>query len=123
MGVGLVAGAACALAVRMKYRFGYDDALDVVGVHLCGGLVGGVLIGLFASPASLGGEFDAGLIEGGGLGLLLEQIFANVVVGVFAFVVTYIIIKALDATIGLRVDEDTERIGLDTTLHAEAAYT
>ncbi len=123
LGVGLVAGAACAMAVRLKFRMGYDDALDVVGVHLCGGLVGGLLIGFFASPASLGGDFDAGLIEGGGLGLLLEQILANLVVGGFAFAVTFAIVKALDATIGLRVDDDTERVGLDTTQHAEAAYT
>ncbi len=122
LGVGLVAGALCALAVRLKFRFGYDDALDVVGVHLVGGLVGGILIGLFASPASLGGDFEAGLIEGGGAGLLFEQIFANVVVGVFSFVVTFALVKALDATIGLRVSDDDERAGLDSTQHAETAY-
>lgn len=122
LGVGLVAGAVCALAVRLKFRFGYDDALDVVGVHLAGGLVGGILIGIFASPSALGGDFEGGLIEGDGMGLLLEQIFANVVVGVFAFTVTWILVKALDATIGLRVDEDDERAGLDTTQHAETAY-
>ncbi|MFT7599034.1 MAG: Amt family ammonium transporter [Acidimicrobiales bacterium] len=122
IGVGLAAGALCALAVRMKFKFGYDDALDVVGVHLVGGLVGGLLIGVFASPSALGGDFDGGLIEGDGAGLLLEQIFANAVVGVFAFVMTFIIVKGLDATIGLRVSEDDERVGLDTTQHAETAY-
>ncbi len=122
--VGVAAGALCALAVRLKFRFGYDDALDVVGVHLVGGLVGGILIGVFASPASLGDAeaFEAGLIDGGGAGLLLEQIFANVVVLVFAFVVTFAIAKIMDATIGLRVAEDDERSGLDTSEHAETAY-
>jgi Amt family ammonium transporter len=122
LGVGIFAGALCALAVRLKFKFGYDDALDVVGVHLVGGLVGGILIGFFASPESLGGEFDAGIIEGGGAGLLFEQILANAVVGVYAFVVTFIIVKVLDATIGVRVSDDDERTGLDSTQHAESAY-
>lgn len=121
--VGLIVGAACALAVRIKFRFGYDDALDVVGVHFVGGLIGGILIGFFASPASLGGaDFEAGLFEGGGIGLLVEQIFANGFVMVFAFVATYAIARGLDATIGLRVNIDDERAGLDTTQHAETAY-
>ncbi len=122
--VGVAAGALCALAVRLKFRFGYDDALDVVGVHMVGGLVGGILIGVFASPVSLGDPeaFEAGLIDGGGAGLLLEQIFANVVVLVFAFVVTFVIAKVMDATMGLRVTEDDERTGLDTSQHAETAY-
>jgi len=122
LGVGLAAGAACAYAVRLKFRYGYDDALDVVGVHMVGGLVGGLLIGVFASPSALGGEFDGGLIEGDGAGLLFEQVFANGIVGVFAFVVTFAIAKALDATMGLRVTGDDEQTGLDTTQHSESAY-
>ncbi|MDH3681926.1 MAG: ammonium transporter [Acidimicrobiia bacterium] len=124
MGVGLFAGALCALAVRLKYRFGYDDALDVVGVHLVGGLVGGILIGFFANSGVFGeSNPDAdGVFAGGGGGLLLEQIFANVFVMVFAFVVTYVIARVLDALIGLRVAEDDERTGLDQSEHAETAY-
>ncbi len=122
MSVGLVCGALCALAVRLKFRIGYDDALDVVGVHFVGGLVGGLLIGVFASPSALGGTFDGGLIEGDGAGLLLEQLFANIVVAVFSFVVTFAIAKALDATIGLRVTLEQEREGLDANQHAETAY-
>ncbi len=122
LAVGLVAGAVCALAVRLKLRFGYDDALDVVGVHFVGGLVGGLLIGVFASPSALGGEFEGGLIEGDGPGLLFEQILANVVVAVFSFVVTFAIAKAIDATMGLRVTPEQEREGLDSTQHAETAY-
>lgn len=122
MSVGIMAGALCALAVRLKFRFGYDDALDVVGVHFVGGLVGGLLIGVFASPSALGGEFEGGLIEGDGAGLLVEQLFANVLVAVFAFAVTFALAKALDATIGLRVAAEQEREGLDSTQHAETAY-
>ena len=124
MGVGLVAGAVCALAVRLKFRFGFDDALDVVGVHLVGGLVGGVLIGFFANSEVFGSSNpdNDGLFAGGGVDLLVEQVFANVFVLLFAFVVTYGIAKALDATIGLRVEADEEQLGLDRSEHAEAAY-
>ena len=122
--VGLAAGAACAAAVRLKFRGGYDDALDVVGVHMVGGLVGGVMIGLLADPGVFGDEtlFDEGLFAGGGVGLLGEQIFANLFALVYAFVVTYLIARALDASIGLRVSEEAEQVGLDQSEHAETAY-
>jgi Amt family ammonium transporter len=122
--VGLAAGAACAGAVRIKFRGGYDDALDVVGVHMVGGLVGGIMIG-FLADSSVFGEADPeadGLLAGGGFGLLGEQIFANAFVLAFAFVVTYVIARAIDATMGLRVDEEAEQIGLDQSEHAESAY-
>jgi Amt family ammonium transporter len=125
--VGLAAGAACAGAVRLKFRGGYDDALDVVGVHMVGGLVGGILIGFLADPSvfvEAGDElpFEEGLLAGGGVGLLGEQIFANAFALVYAFAATYVIARVLDAVIGLRVDEDAERIGLDQSEHAETAY-
>ncbi len=125
--VGLVAGAACAGAVRVKFKGGYDDALDVVGVHMVGGLVGGVMIGLLADPEAFPLDegalaFEEGLFNGGGAGLLGEQIFANLVALVFAFAVTYVIARVLDLVIGLRVDEEAEQIGLDQDQHAESAY-
>ncbi|MEZ5411340.1 MAG: ammonium transporter [Acidimicrobiales bacterium] len=122
--VGAVAGALCALAVRLKFKLGYDDALDVVGVHMVGGLVGGLLIGLVADSsmfAEPNPDHD-GLFFGGGLGLLGEQILANAVVLVYAFAVTWVIATVLKATIGLRVAPDAELEGLDRSEHAEAAY-
>jgi len=123
--IGAAAGAICYFAIQLKFKMGYDDSLDVVGVHLVGGLVGGILIGLFAHTAAVGAEagaFEEGLFQAGGLGLLIEQIFANGVVLVYSFVVTGLIAKALDATVGLRVDAETETVGLDRAMHAESAY-
>ena len=120
--IGAIAGVVCCFAVGLKTRFGYDDALDVVGVHFVGGLVGSLLIGLFSSPDFFGTEVKAGLFEGGGLGLLGEQALANGATIVYSFVVTYAIALALKATIGLRVDEETEVTGLDLAEHAETAY-
>ena len=118
--IGLIAGSICSFAIALKFRFGFDDSLDVVGVHLVGGLVGSVLIGFFAHDALNGGE--GGLFFGGGIDLLVEQIFANGVTLVFSFVVSFAILKALDLTMGIRVEEDSEAQGLDITEHAETAY-
>ncbi|HEX2577224.1 MAG TPA: ammonium transporter [Aquihabitans sp.] len=126
--IGLVAGVICCFAVGLKNKLGYDDALDVVGVHFVGGLVGSLAIGFFASPdffpeeVSTAFGFKEGLLEGGGLGLLGEQALANGAAIVYSFVVTTIIALALKATIGLRVDEEVEVGGLDLAEHAETAY-
>jgi len=122
--VGLVSGAACALAVRAKFRLGYDDAFDVVGVHLIGGLIGGILIGLVADSSVFGevNRANDGLFAGGGLDLLIEQIFANVFVLLFSFIATFIIAHGIKATIGLRVPDRHETTGLDSALHSESAY-
>ncbi len=122
--VGLIAGAACALAVRAKFKLGYDDAFDVVGVHLIGGLIGGILIGLVADSSVFGevNEANDGLFAGGGPDLLIEQIFANVFVLLFSFVATFIIAHVIKATIGLRVSDSDETVGLDSAQHAESAY-
>jgi ammonium transporter, Amt family len=120
--IGLVAGVACSYAVRLKFKAGFDDALDVVGVHFVGGLVGSLLIGFFANPAFFGGEFEEGILYGGGVGLLLEQALANGVTIVYSFVVTFAIMKALQKTIGIRVKDEEEASGLDLTQHGETAY-
>lgn len=123
---GAVAAVVCYFAIQLKYRFRYDDSLDVVGVHMVGGIVGGVLIGFFADTGIVGrGDpeaYESGLLFGGGTGLLVEQIFSLVVVLAFSFVVTTLLAKVLDALIGLRVDEHAETTGLDRTEHAEAGY-
>ncbi len=132
--IGLIAGVVCSFAIGLKVKFGYDDALDVVGVHLVGGLVGSILIGFFADPEFLGYapgkgngpdgllRADQGLFFGGGGGLLVEQILANGLTMIFSFVVTFAIAKALNAIMGIRVDADTESQGLDVVEHAETAY-
>jgi Amt family ammonium transporter len=120
--IGLAAGAICSYAVNLKTKAGYDDALDVVGVHMVGGLVGSLAIGLFAEPEYFGGEFMEGLFHGGGLELFGEQALANGVTIVYSFVVTMLIMLALKATIGVRVSEEVENSGLDLAEHAETAY-
>ncbi len=120
--IGGIAGVVCCLAIGLKFKLGYDDALDVVGVHLVGGLVGSLLIGLFADPSGLGVDFGEGLLYGGGLDLLFEQILANGVTLAYSFGVTFALAKVLDLTIGLRVDDDSELEGLDTSEHLESAY-
>ena len=122
--VGLVAGAVCAWAIGVKYRLGYDDSLDVVGVHFVGGVVGMVMIGLMATQANVDnlGFGSAGLLYGGGLEQLGKQIVAVVAVMVFAFAVTYVIARLIDMTIGFRVDEETEVSGIDQAEHLETAY-
>jgi ammonium transporter, Amt family len=119
--IGMVAGIICLLAIQLKYRIGYDDSLDVVGIHLVGGLVGALLLGLFADTAINPGGAD-GLLLGGGAGLLGRQLVASLAVFAFSFVVTVVIAKGLDAVIGLRVPEDEEDQGLDLSQHAESAY-
>ncbi len=122
---GAVAGVVCYLAIQLKYRIGYDDSLDVVGVHMVGGIIGGVLIGFFADSTIIGrteGDYLDGVFFGGGTELLTEQVLSIVVVLVYSFVVTFVLAKILDATIGLRVDESVEAGGLDRAEHAEASY-
>jgi Amt family ammonium transporter len=119
MVVGLVAGAICAAAVGLKYKLGYDDSLDVVGVHLVGGLVGTILIGLLASKVVT--DVD-GLFYGGGVDQLGRQLVASGAAFAFSFVVTALIALALDKSVGFRIDEEHELTGLDQVLHAETAY-
>ena len=120
--IGLIAALVCNFAVRIKTNFGYDDALDVVGIHLVAGLVGSLLIGVFADPGALGGTFMKGLALGGGTSLLIEQAIANLTTIGYCFVVTTMIARVLKLTIGIRVSEESEEEGLDITQHSEPAY-
>jgi Amt family ammonium transporter len=118
--LGLVAGAICAFAVSLKYKLGFDDSLDVVGVHLVGGLVGSLAIGFLASEAAPAAV--NGLFYGGGVGQLGRQALANVVVAAYSFTVAFVLAKIIDKTIGFRLAEDDEVTGVDQVEHAETAY-
>jgi len=119
--IGFLAGVICALAVGLKYKFGYDDALDVVGVHLVGGIVGSLAIGFFGSSKvnSLGLD---GLFYGGGATLLGKQALGVGLVMTYSFVMTLIIGFLIEKTIGFRVKSEKELAGVDLTEHAESAY-
>jgi Amt family ammonium transporter len=115
LAIGAAAGLICYVAVLAKTRLGYDDALDAFGVHGIGGATGALLTGIFARAALNSGH-------GGGLSLLGKQAIGVAAAGAWAAVVTFVLLKALDLTIGLRVDAETEHDGLDGALHGESAY-
>ncbi|MDX3607826.1 ammonium transporter [Streptomyces sp. FL06-04B] len=118
--IGVIAGVLCAMAVGLKYRFGYDDSLDVVGVHLVGGVIGSILVGFFATG---GVQSDAaGLFYGGGVDQLGKQVVGVVAVLAYSLVVSAVIALAIHKTIGMRVSEDDEVSGIDQVEHAETAY-
>jgi len=118
--VGAVAGVVCALAVGLKYRWGYDDSLDVVGVHFVGGVWGTLAIGLLASPAASAGA--TGLLYGGGLDQLWRQAVAVVVVTAWSFLVSAAIGWLVQRTLGFRLAPEDEMTGIDSVVHAETAY-
>lgn len=114
--MGLLAGVVCFGGVLLKGKLGYDDALDAFGVHGIGGLLGALLTGVFASAAW------NPTIKDGSLALFGEQALGALATAVYSVGVTLVLLKVLDATMGLRVDEDTEREGLDLALHGERGY-
>ena len=118
--IGAIAGAVCSLAIELKYRLGYDDSLDVVGVHLVGGILGTLLIGFFATDVAPNGV--SGLFYGGGVELLGVQSLATVTVLVYSFGITWVLAKILDKTIGLRINPEDEMRGIDLAAHSELAY-
>lgn len=120
IGLGAIAGVLCALAVGLKYKFGFDDSLDVVGVHLVGGLAGSLLVGIFATKDAPAGV--DGLLFGGGFDQFNRQLIASVAVLAYSFVVTYIIAKIVDKTVGFRITPEAEAKGIDLSEHAESAY-
>ncbi|MEN8257727.1 MAG: ammonium transporter [Thermodesulfobacteriota bacterium] len=119
--IGLLAGLACFAAVTYKNKVGFDDSLDVVGIHGLGGVIGTICLGVFASKAINPGGAD-GLLAGNA-SFLATQIFGVVVVGVYAFVVSLVLLKITDTICGgLRVSVEDETVGLDQTAHSETAY-
>jgi len=119
--IGFLAGIICSVAVGLKYLFNFDDSLDVVGVHLVGGIFGSLSIGFFGSSAvnSIGIN---GLFYGGGTALLGKQALAVAMVGGYSFLVTLILGYAIEKTIGFRVTKESELEGVDFNEHAESAY-
>ena len=119
--LGLLAGAICYAGVLLKERLGYDDSLDVVGIHGLGGIWGAVATGLFASLAVNSGGSN-GLFFGN-VGQLFIQIVSIVGTCVFSFVLSYVLLKLVDLVIGLRVSSEDEEMGLDLSQHSETGYT
>ncbi|HYH25856.1 MAG TPA: ammonium transporter, partial [Blastococcus sp.] len=118
--LGAIAGGLCALAVGLKYKLGYDDSLDVVGVHLVGGLWGTIAIGFLADPDAPAGVES--LIFGGSVDQLWRQVVGAVAVLVFSFVLTWIIGTVIQKTMGFRIAEEDEITGIDNVVHAESGY-
>jgi Amt family ammonium transporter len=112
--IGLVAGALCALSVGLKFKLGFDDSLDVVAVHLVGGIVGTIMIGFVG--------VEVGLFDGGGTEQLIKQVIGAGAVFAYSFIATMIIGKIVDLTIGFRISKDSEVAGIDLAIHAERAY-
>nr|MDT0523555.1 ammonia channel protein [Streptomyces sp. DSM 41633] len=120
LAIGATAGVLCALAVGLKFKFGFDDSLDVVGVHLVGGIVGTLLVGLVATkeaPAAV-----AGLFYGGGFDQLWRQAVGAGAVLLYSAVGTAILALIVKYTVGLRLDKEEEASGIDESEHAESAY-
>lgn len=116
--LGFIAGIASGWAVSLKYRLGYDDSLDVVGVHLVSGIIGTLALGFMATPAT----GQAGLFYGGGFGLLVTQTVATLIAMIFCAIMTLIIVIPIHCTLGFRVSEKQEVQGIDLAQHAETAY-
>ncbi len=119
--IGVIAGALCATAVGLKYKLGFDDSLDVVGVHLIGGLWGCISIGFFGTHVVNAAGLD-GIFYGGGMTLLGKQAFGALLVLAYSFVVTLILGFIINKTIGFRVTRAAELEGIDLNEHAESAY-
>jgi Amt family ammonium transporter len=119
--LGILAGAVCAYAVGLKYKLGYDDSLDVVGVHLVGGALGAVSLGFIAVHPFLDPQ-AVGLFYGGGFTQLGRQVLAPIAVGGYSFIMAWIIGKIIDKTMGFRISQEDEVTGVDLTTHAETSY-
>ncbi|MET0473589.1 MAG: ammonium transporter [Mycobacterium sp.] len=118
--IGILAGAVCALAVGLKFKLGFDDSLDVVGVHLVGGILGTLMVGLVAAPEAPAAV--AGLFYGGGFDQLIKQAIGAGAVLLYSGIGTAILALIVKYTIGLRLGEEEEVNGIDEAEHAETAY-
>lgn len=118
--VGVIAGVACAAAVGLKYKFGFDDSLDVIGVHMVGGIVGSLLIGFLATGGV--GQTAKGVFYGGGFDQLWKQFLGVGVVLAYSLIASAVLAKLIDLVIGFTVSEDTEVAGIDQAEHAETGY-
>ncbi|MGO3885506.1 MAG: ammonium transporter [Mycetocola sp.] len=112
--LGIITGAVCALAIEMKFKFGFDDSLDVVGIHLVGGLIGTVFLGFFAT--------ETGLFLGGGVEQLIVQVIPVIAVMIYSFVVAWVIGTVIQKTMGFRITSEDELAGVDTSVHGEEGY-
>jgi Amt family ammonium transporter len=119
--LGLLAGGLCCCAIGLKHKLGFDDALDVVGVHLVGGAFGAISLGFLAAYPIVSNQHK-GLFYGGGVKQLGVQVLGPVAVGCYSFAVAWILGKIIDKTIGFRVSEEDEMTGVDLSQHAESAY-
>jgi Amt family ammonium transporter len=121
LAIGLIVGVICYMAVNLKTKFGYDDSLDVVGIHAVGGTWGAIATGLFASK-TINSAGNDGLLFGNP-SLLWDQLIGVGAAWIYSFFVTFAILKILDWTLGLRVSEEEEYDGLDLSQHGESGYT
>jgi len=112
--LGAIAGAVCALAIELKFKLGFDDSLDVVGIHLIGGVIGTLYLGFFA--------MGTGLFTGGDLGQLAVQAIAAFSVLIYSFIVAYLLGLAIEKTLGFRIRSEDELAGIDTIVHGEEGY-
>jgi Amt family ammonium transporter len=120
--LGFLAGGACEIAVQLKYRLGYDDSLDVVGVHFVGGVIGTLFLGLFATTGVNPSVLHQGLLYGGGLSQLGRQAVGVLAATAWSFGATYLLARGVNRVIPLRVSVEEEATGLDQALHSESAY-
>jgi Amt family ammonium transporter len=121
--IGILAGVICYYAVALKNRLGWDDALDVWGVHGVGGFIGIIFLGLFADKMWNPNIVTNGLLTGGGFGFLGKQLGAVAISSAWAFAFTYGMLRLIDHITPVKVPEDVEETGLDRGLHGESAYT
>jgi Amt family ammonium transporter len=112
--LGFITGVLCALAVELKFRFGFDDSLDVVGIHLVGGLIGTLFLGFFAT--------EVGLLYSGSFEQLGKQAIASFSVLIYSFVLSFAIGWIIDKTMGFRVRNEDELAGIDSVMHGEEGY-